>query len=88
MRPFLPPNHIFFAGQAVNPVVEICTDDGLPLRLPLSWVGSGRHGNEGLWMANLAGLIPAGPDVWQFRLDLGNGHWQHPSSPVLHYHIT
>ena len=78
MRPFLPPNHICFVGLAVDPVVEICTDDGLPLRRPLSWVGSGRSGNEGLWMANLTDLMPAGPDAWQFRLDLGNGHWQHP----------
>ena len=78
MRTVLPPNHIFFVGVATDPVVEICTDDGLPLRLSLTWVGSRRHGAESLWMANLTGLIPTGPDAWQFRLDLGNGHWQHP----------
>lgn len=78
MRPILPPNHLFFVGVAVDPVVEICTDDGSPVRLSLSWIGSGRHGDEGFWMADLTGLIPAGPEAWQFRLDLGNGHWLHP----------
>ncbi len=78
MLPSLPPNHLFFVGLAMDPVVEICIGDGLPLRLSLSWAGSGRHGDEGLWMADLTGLIPDGGDAWQFRLDLGDGHWLHP----------
>jgi predicted alpha/beta superfamily hydrolase len=78
MRPLLPPNHLFFTGTAQEPIVEVCTDDGLPVRVPLSRAGTGRHGDEGLWKADLGGVIPTSADPWQFRLDLGNGHWQHP----------
>lgn len=72
----LPPNHLYFLGHASDPVVEICADELLQQRIPLSWAGPGRHGDESLWMVDLAGYLPAAE--WQFRIDLGLGAYEHP----------
>jgi predicted alpha/beta superfamily hydrolase len=81
------PNHLYFTGQATNPAAEICGDSSDRVTIPLSWVGNGRHSEEGLWVADLSGYLP--PDrpaaarsavggEWQFRIDLGDGGWEQP----------
>lgn len=72
----LAPNHLYYLGHATGPIVEICTGELLQQRVPLIWAGAGRHGDENLWMADLAGYLPAGE--WQFRIDRGHGSYEHP----------
>ncbi|MCS6844993.1 MAG: alpha/beta hydrolase-fold protein [Caldilineales bacterium] len=71
----LPPRSFFYLGHAYEPTLEIRLDDGV-LRLPMSWVGSGRSADEGIWVAELSSLPADGE--WQFRLDLGDGRCEQP----------
>lgn len=72
----LPPRTFFYLGHAYEPTLEIRQDDDTVLRLPMSWVGSGRSADEGVWVAELSGLPPDGE--WQFRIDLGDGRCEQP----------
>ena len=74
----LMPNHLYYVGQALDPAVELIAEDGSLRQVALSWVGEGRHANECLWVADLTGRLPQGPDPWQFCLDLGDGRFEHP----------
>lgn len=76
MHPPLLPHHFWYMGEGVDPSVELWSDDAVQRTFPLAWLGSGRHGDEGLWMADLAGMLP--PAEWQFRLNLGDGRLLHP----------
>lgn len=70
------PNHFYFLGQGLDPSIELWNDGAVQQHVALAWVGSGRHGDESLWMADLSGLLPAGE--WQFRVNLGDGRLLHP----------
>ena len=69
-------NHFYFLGHGLDPRVELRLDDAVQQTIPLAWVGSGRQGDESLWMADLSGLLPSGE--WQFHVDLGDGRLLHP----------
>lgn len=77
MHEALLPNHFYYVGQALNPVLEAPVEQGFVRRLPLSWAGTGRHADEGLWVADLSGQLPP-TDEWQFRIDLGASVYEHP----------
>ncbi len=83
MLPSLLPNHFYFMGHALDPHIELWDGVAVQRSIPLAWTGSGRHGDEGLWMADLAGLLPADGTIaaareWQFRVNLGEGRLLHP----------
>lgn len=83
MHPPLLPNHFYYMGHGLDPAVELWNDDAVQRRAALAWLGSGRHGDESLWMADLSGLLPANggqPSLseWQFRVNLGDGRLLHP----------
>jgi predicted alpha/beta superfamily hydrolase len=76
-------NHFHFLGQGLNPTIELWCDNAVQQRVALTRTGSGRHGDESLWLADLSGLLPAADGTpsqreWQFRIDLGDGRLLHP----------
>lgn len=70
------PDHLYYLGHAANPTLEVYVDDVSQKRVRLTWAGQGRHGDESLWEADLVGLLP--DNEWQFRIDLGDGVYEHP----------
>lgn len=81
MHPSLLPDHFYFLGQGLDPAVELWGDDQVLQRAPLAWAGEGRHGDESLWTADLAGLLPEQGfprTEWQFRVNPGDGRLLHP----------
>ncbi len=81
------PDHLYFVGHALHPVVELNCDDDTLLTLPMRRLGAGRSPGEGLWVAALDGYLPAVQGAgaqaamhkeWQFRIDLGDGRCEQP----------